>query len=338
MIKNKYKISKYIETCVFFCYNELYNFIYEVFMDKLSKFVSNPIVILVTYILTFIGVILALSQNVILQIVSIGIMTLCIIIGTIFFIRFKCDVAKEKYKIKQNVQKIYFNQADAGIEKTMELVQTMVNNSLSMKQTCFSEDHFKSVCKDICTSIRSILLNVCGIDFSVCIKQIITNELVDCNYSKVSTQTIARSGHKTIERSQNDSIPQQISNNTSFKEILENDRLLVWSSPNLKNTIACYKNLGKEYENPDKNYSNYYNSTLVVPIRIRAKYISPIILKYTNNTKTYNCIAFLCADSPKEFDGNDEAFKLLASKILRACGDALYPLFENKLTKEIESI
>ncbi len=307
-------------------------------MDKLDKFVSSPIVVLITYVLTLAGVILALNNNVILQIISMSVVLLCIIISTIVFIRFRCNVTKEKHKISQNVQKTYFNQADAGVEKTMELVRTTVNNSLSMKQTQFSDDHFKSVCKDICTTIRTVLLNICGIDFSVCIKQILTDELVDCNYSEASTQTIARSGHKMVERSQNDSIPQKISDNTSFSEILDDDRMLGWASPNLNDTVRFYKEIGKEYKNPDKNYNDYYNSTLVVPIRINSRYMSPTILKYTNNTKRHNCIAFLCVDSPKEFDANDEVFKKLAYKTLIACGDALYPLFENKLTKEIESI
>ncbi len=307
-------------------------------MDKLGKFVSHPLVVLFTYILTFIGVILALSNNIVLQIISVGMISICLVTSTIVFACFKCNVKKEKEQITESVKKTYYNQANGGIEKALELVQSIVNNSLSMKQNKFSEDHFKSVCQNICSTVRSALLNISNIDFSVCIKQIITDELVDINYAEASTQTIARSGHRIYERSQNDSLPQKISDNTSFLEILENNRVIGWASPNLNETVKSYKAAGKEYKNPDTNYSDYYNSTLVVPIRICSDYISPKILKYTNNTQLYNCIAFLCVDSPKEFDAEDVAFKVIAYKTLIACGNALYPFFENKLINEIENI
>ncbi len=317
-------------------------------MDKLNKFVTHPVVVLLSFVFTFGGFLLTLSNNIILQCIAVGILVVCTVVITACFIKYRFNIRSEKTKIEKEIrqtfevmiqeeQKSYLAKAYAGMEKTMEFVRTLVDNSLHTKQVAFSEDHFRAVCKNICATVRTILLNVCNIDFSVCIKQIHTEEIIDYDYKNATTQTIARSGHKIVERSQNDSEFQKISDNTSFSDILETNSC--WASPNLEFTASNRSQGGSTYKNPDENYRKYYKSTIVAPIRINSKYISPTITNCTSSAKPerYHYIAFLCVDSPETFELEDPLFTL-ASMILGVCGDALYPLFENKLIKEIENI
>lgn len=306
--------------------------------DALSNIASHPVAVISSYILTTVGFLFSLSDNLILQIVAISIMAICFSILAIAFIRYRLNVKKEKECIKKQFEETYYNNTQSIVSKSSNIIRTVIDNSLNAKNNDITNEHFHSVCENICKSIKMLLLEICNIEFSVCLKQICVDELLTYKYLDASTQTIARCGNKTEEREKNDFTKQPIAANTSFINILNsNDRC--WASHNLNETARVMKKGGSEYKNPDKDYKKYYSSTIVVPIRINAKYLSNTILEYSSaeKPKGFHYIAFLCIDSPETFSPNDKNFNL-ASVVLASCGDALYPLFENKLVKEIDEV
>lgn len=306
--------------------------------DKLNKIASHPALVISSYILTAIGFLISLSDNIVLQIIAIVIMAICFVVLITALIRYRLNVKAEKEYLQKEFEESYYITTQNILNKASNIVRSIVDDSLNVKQNCISDNHFNSICENVCKSISSLLLDTCNIEFSVCLKQICTEELLTYNCEEASTQTIARSGSRTVERQKNDFARQKISENTSFLSILKtNDRC--WASHNLSETAQMMVKTKNEYKNPDKEYANYYSSTIVVPIRIKSKYISPTILEHSSKEKPegFHYIAFLCIDSPKTFLPDDKNFNL-ASIVLASCGDALYPLFENKLVKEIDKV
>lgn len=307
-------------------------------MEKCKQIVTHPITVLLSYIIAVIGLLLALSENLWLQIIATSVVCLCAVLFLIYAIKWNFNYKEEKKRLTEEFQKHYYANADKSIGKASNLIRDIINNSLNAQNIKISDEHFQSACKNICKSISDLLSALCGIEFNVCLKQICVDQLVANSYEDACTQVIARSGDRTGERSRNDHIRQRISENTSFLAIIQtNDRC--WASPNLETTVSDLKRAGAEYRNPDARYEQYYNSTIVSPVRIDHRYVSNAILEYAHieKPKGYHYIAFLCVDSPNTFSENDSRFKL-ASVTLAACGDALYPFFENKLVKEIKEV
>lgn len=306
--------------------------------DALNRIASHPALVISSYILTAVGFLFSLSDNLILQIIAISIMAICFSVLVIAFIRHRLNLKKEIERLEEQFEETYHNNTQNIILKSSNIIRTVVDNSLNVKNNSITNEHFQSICENICKSIKMLLTEICGIEFSVCLKQICVEELLTYQYLDASTQTIARCGNKTEEREKNDFIKQPIAENTSFINILKsNDRC--WASNDLTQTQKAMKKVGGEYKNPDKDYKKYYSSTIVVPIRINSKNLSNTILEYSSSEKPkgFHYIAFLCIDSPERFSPKDKNFNL-ASVVLASCGDALYPLFENKLVKEIDKV
>lgn len=307
-------------------------------MNKLKKIVSHPIVVLLSYILTIAGFFVSLSNNIWLQVIAISAITVCFIVVTVFFIKYQLNLKKEKKRLEKQFTEEYFHDANIIVKDVSAIVKSLVDNSLNIKKKSITEDHFQLICENICKSIGSLLYDFCKIEFSVCLKQICVDELLTNDYTSAKTQTIARNGKRTAEREKNDHMEQSISENTSFLTLLKSHEPF-WASPNLKTTESLLKQGGSEYKNPDKDYKKYYSSTIVAPISINTKYISNTIIEHSSvvSLSRFHCLAFLCIDSPQTFLPNDKRFHL-ASVVLATCGDALYPLFENKLVKEIDKV
>ncbi len=304
-------------------------------MEKIISILNHPSIIILTLLMDAISIVLSFSEGSIYRIICIIIIGIAVLIQSIFFIKFHCNLKKAKQKIKDDIKKEVNENIENTLNEIAEYVKSTVENSLDCKNKLSTEDHFEALCKTNCKAINKILLDICNIDFSVCLKRICVNKVIDFNYTDASTKTIARSGYKSAEREKNDLNSQKIAENTSFLNVLKGN-IRCWASPNLEETENNMKKVGEEYKNPDTEYKNYYNSTIVAPIRISAKKISPKILEFSekSNPEGYHYLAFLCVDSPKKFDINDSNFKF-AMAILPTIGDALYPLFENKLIKTI---
>ena len=307
-------------------------------MERLNKFVTNPIVVLASYVLTVIGFLISLSCNFWLQLVATLIMAVNLFVLLICFIRYKLNIKKAKEQIKNELEIITLKNIESAVDCVSTFVEFNIDNSLYLKNDDVTDDYFQSVCRNVCQHVGTVLSKICGIDFSVCLKKICVDELIDFDYCSACTQTIARSGKQAAERSKDDHMKQKISENTSFLRVLQKN-YRCWASPNLEITENRYNQIGESYLNPDKNYRKYYKSTIVVPIRIKAKRVSQVIVDYSDSKKPegYHYMAFLCVDSPKRFTEDDTDF-LLASTILSTIGDALYPLFENKLVREINKV
>lgn len=307
-------------------------------MGKLNSIVTHPVVVLVSYVLTVIGFVVSLSSCFWLQLIATVVMIVDLLVVMICFIRYRFNIKKTKGQMEKAFELQRQKYIKSVVDSISTFVEFDIDNSLNMKNNDVSDDHFQAICKNTCQQITNMLSKMCGIDFSTCLKQICADELINFDYCNAYTQTIARCGPQSAERSKNDYVKQMISENTSFLKVLQtNDRC--WAAPDLEITEKLYNDMGDSYLNPDKSYKKYYKSTIVVPIRIKSKRLSPVIVEYSSSKKPegYHYIAFLCVDSPKQFDKDDNSF-LLASAILSAIGDALYPLFENKLVREINEV
>ena len=307
-------------------------------MDKLKNFVTHPSTVLVSYIFTTLGFFLSLSNNIVLQIIAMSIMTVCFIISIFYLVKFRLNIKKEKRKLKETLETTYLDNTNQILCEASNLVRSIVDNSLNEKNDSIADQHFRSICENVCNSIGDLLLGICNIEFSVCLKQICVDKLITYDYEDAYTQTIARTGAKSVERARNDFARQPIADNTSFLTILQtNDRC--WASPNLDKTKEILKKANSQYKNPDRDYKKYYCSTIVAPVRINSRFMSNTILQYaqTERPDRFHYMAFLCIDSPQKFSSKNKNFNL-ASLTLSICGDALYPLFENKLTKEIDMV
>lgn len=219
----------------------------------------------------------------------------------------------------------------------LELSENIVGKTLMIqKNKNIDIEFFKSIIRNICSTIRKIVEQITKEKFSVCIKSFSLNDLMETKHSEMSTVTLARDSCDYVNRSYNDDQKQKIMNNTSFKELLEKGDLL-WACPDLTKIDPQYIS-GATYQNPDKEYRKYYNSTIVVPIRMRIENVSKTIINYAYPIDAkYHYLGFLCVDSKKTFQQDQKSFKKLCD-ILVVFGSILYPLLEHYLTNEIERL
>lgn len=307
----------------------------EKIFTKLNGFLSHPVFVLCMNILGIVSFFFAFSDNIVLSVVFASIGSICLLLFVIFAIRYLFMVKKATKEIyDESVQT-----ANSGVGKVRELLRTIIDETLYLRNSVCTDEAFSNACKNICTIIREVLFSICNIRFNVCLKRMCTDTLIDYNCFNASTKAIARCGTNYVERSANDFAEQKISDNTSFEFILNNESESGYAAPNLEKTVAKGLENGNQYKNPDPMFLNYYKSTIVVPVRIKSKYISEERKKLASdiNPNSYNYIAFLCIDSSEIFESDDKIFKL-AFNTLVVCGDALYPLLENKLIKEIEEV
>lgn len=301
------------------------------FTESLGKFVQNPYVVLFTYLLSIVSL-LGVTDNFWLNISIYVFVAVYLITLTIYIIKRYFSVKK----IKSNLTKKFYSDNKDLILMLSEFCSYVVESSLKVKKKKnIDYDYFRNILKNVCSIINKIVFKITGIEFSVCIKIFSQEELLETNYDNMSTITAARESKDYIKRSKLDNQKQLISNNTSFKTILDSGDLL-WSCPDLTqvdpNVIA-----GSSYKNPDNDYRLYYNSTVVVPIRTKIENVDKSIIDYSSNSEFfgYHYLGFLCIDSEDVFNDVEVNNKGLYN-VLILLGVALYPLLENYLVNEIE--
>ena len=303
--------------------------------NKLS-WVNSPFVTLVNIILSISGYITSLfTQSKILGYISLGVLVLYIITITIYVI--SRYFSSKKYK--SNLKEDYNNKEQKIFDYSHQISTQIVECALKVKNQKVRDDaHFQTMIKSLCSNIRYLLNSMVNIELNVCIKKIKTDSLMDSNYIDWKTITVARCCDFDNERSKADTVPQAIIDNTSFKMILTNNSPY-WASPDLKNTKESFKKNCDTYKNPDPNYEDYYNSTIVVPICIKASDVSKKVRKLAENhaNDQHHYLGFLCVDSKQTFNENSMDFKNLI-KLIQIFGSSMYPIFENRLINELISI
>lgn len=300
---------------------------------KLGAIVQNPVVVLLSYIISFASFFVSCNDNIILNSVFHGFIALYLVILTIY-------IAKRYFSIKTFKDNLIFqsyNDSKEIYESLLEFSDDIVDKTLKVqKNKTMESDHFKDIIKNICSIIRRTVKKTTGEDFSVCIKSFSQTELMETDYLNMSTITLARDSDSFVKRSVNDNEKQKIADNTSFTNLLKEGALL-WACPNLK-SIDPQLVAGATYKNPDGEYRKYYNSTVVVPIRTKIENVCQTILEYSNtNNAKYHYLGFLCVDSMQTFQEDQIEFNKLCN-LLVALGPALYPLLENYLKNEIEGL
>lgn len=89
--------------------------------DTLSNIASHPVAVISSYILTTVGFLFSLSDNLILQIVAISIMAICFSILAFAFIRYRLNVKKEKECMKKQFEETYCKNTQNIVSKSSNI-------------------------------------------------------------------------------------------------------------------------------------------------------------------------------------------------------------------------
>lgn len=277
-----------------------------------------------------------------LSIVSINIIWL-----SIRFFKFLRDSAisqkelEEYYNslLNENIQ-VYYNQHKLCCEK----IHTFLHN---IRDYCgdyskCEDQMLEQICVNTCSYIENIFTSLWQNNkVSVCIKKIVTDNIMNNNFEEWGVATIARSAGTKQDRYQLYSETPLISENSDFKIII---------SPKYKDSVFSCLDLtkvdeefidkyGEKYKNSTLNYLDKYKSTIVAPIRIKINKANPIIKPICNKDHQYHLVGFLCIDTEDIFKGDSILFNS-GIELAKGFADALYKLFENNIIihKERESL
>ena len=301
----------------------------------LKKVVNSPWFAVSSFVISLVGLIVSIVQNnIVLQIIlSVFFVSYLIVVSTVIINRFL-----NINKIQSKLEKQYLQRLDSDIAFVSQLIKDEISSVSVLRKSSKDEDNFfSSIMKNNCEIIQKAIREVFSLKFDVCVKSMCVDTVVDSDVSTWKTLTIARASENYTKRIKHDDDRQAISNNTSFLSIIakNNDS---WAAYNIKEIINSLKEIGEEYKNPDKDYENYYKSTIVVPIRKKAKDFSNQEIKdlKIDESCSYHYLGFLCIDSMQIFDKNDETFKRLINFII-PIGEFLYNLYFEKLLNEIRT-
>lgn len=308
-------------------------------MKKVSfaKIISNPFVILGSYIVSALSLVISLcvGNKIVTYIVS-GCLGAYIIAITIYIIKVYFSINRYKRNLKEK----YDIEAKKTTDDLINYTATVLDDIKNSTFCSLSKDR-KDIKRDLdslCAQLVKLFKLFLGKN-AVCIKIICTDSLVNIDYDKWSTQTIARDCEEDlVERREHDDVTQRLDENTSFYEIIKKAENC-WASANLVKTKHKYEKGKMSYKNPDRNYLRYYKSTIVVPIYSQSNYMANEIREYIQNSATgvaIHVLGFLCIDSKNVFDNkNSQHIFETATKIAKIIGRTLYPVFENILIHEI---
>lgn len=144
----------------------------------------------------------------------------------------------------------------------------------------------------------------------------ITNDL--------KVRTLCRSSNQCQERVANDK-PSKIIDNTDFYEIVKNSRPHFAANNLKKHSEKIKETTGEPYKNSNSNWNDYYSAAIVVPIRIRRKYIDN-----SYDDDGYDIVGFLCVDSKSVSAFRDREMKAYIN-FVKSFADCLYKYFDRFL-------
>ena len=304
----------------------------------IEKINNHPWVVFGLNILSVLGFIISIAvENTVVKIVACCVFGLAAVIIAVLYLSRKYSAEKTKAELYNT-----FNENRQNTSITInDLVGHLTALGLQIKSTKqMSVQAYENICRSICQEIRNTLKTIYGENMNVCIKMIATDSVMDKDYTGWKTRTLARDCDKYSERTKRDNIQQDVCNNTSFLELLDPKRGdVVFSSPNIKDTVRKYKEANIEYRNPNTDYEKFYTSTIVCPIACETKYVSPTIVacaeQMGNRDSKYHVLGFLCIDSEHDFSNERTPFIALTYDC-RSIGTALYAMFENRIINEID--
>ncbi len=137
--------------------------------------------------------------------------------------------------------------------------------------------------------------------------------------------TLCRSSNQDQERIVRDK-PSKIIENSDFYEIVKNSRPH-FAASDLNDHSKKMKELTEEpYKNSSSTWNDFYSATIVVPIRIKRKFIDYNF----DGDNSYDIVGFLCVDSKSTSAFRDSDIKAHIN-IVKSFADCLYKYFDRFL-------
>jgi hypothetical protein len=138
---------------------------------------------------------------------------------------------------------------------------------------------------------------------------------------KLEVTTLCRSFNQPKARIDNDR-PSKIIDNTDFLNIFKDSKPHFYATDLRKHSVEIKRTTGSPYQNSNLNWSDQYLSTIVVPIRIKRKYIEP---DYGGDG--FEIFGFLCVDSKSTSAFQDDDIQHYIN-LVKAFADCLYKFFD----------
>lgn len=197
-------------------------------------------------------------------------------------------------------------------------------------------DKYQNLCDYLAEFYKTLFSEYLGDNtVSVCIKLVQTEMIFDEAYMNWAMETIARSASTIQKRSNIDDKPVKISENTDFQVILsdayKDELFAICDMRNIKEDFL--HTYGIKYENSrGEDFLDYYQSTIVLPIKTDGKYIAKELMSGEVQGKRSFVLGFLCIDSMKAFETEEEKnIFSVGIEYTKSFADTLYPLFEKIL-------
>jgi len=291
--------------------------------EFLNRLNNNPIIVTFTIIITFADFFVLLIGNNVIQIIA------AVIFVAVVAILLQRFFAYKKLKIK-TFDKLCeaINTYNVGYKECFE----QINDGTITKVT-----HLNAALTKLTDCIEKITDSVLDCPVCICIKLVDPEKLTDADYKKWQLITIARSSSTKSIRKQRDATPDIVEDNTDFCSILDKNASLNndfdgvngFISYDLDKTKEEMKRCGGKYRNSHEDFE--YKSTIVYPIQFESQLLpKQIIRSLFGNTSPNNTFitGFLCLDTEKKFENEDESFEKAALLLWHFCQN-LSPLFWN---------
>lgn len=272
---------------------------------KISK-VGVTIAAIVDFIANVVGVITTINISAqtggIIIVIALSAFAVGILIILIDYLR--VEKAVRLYKKCINSKHIEISSDFHHIIHTVRnITQSVANNdyktAVELKKS-FEEDQ-----RNLCTKVEEMYKKLFDRPTSVCIKMINTDDIASENYKDWKIVTFARgfnsSGAVKGDRGKNDHKIVYVKENSDFLIIIEGI-IDYFVSEDMSNIRDYFKETYQvDYlnsrENNEKNskekekFSDYYNATIVIPIRIEQNYHS----LFDSNCKNYHLLGFFAS-------------------------------------------
>lgn len=248
----------------------------------------------------------------------------------------------------------YRNLANDRMKITSETYHNLLHNARNVYFHVMHQHKTKQLTVSLLTDtykaeLQNVLDSLCGImesftkrDISACIKlieysnqtrrtgrnrdEVVSNDIRLSTFCRSTNSDSGRSEYEVANKR-----PIVLKENTDFFEIIstENTKNYFYQGNLPKYADELHK-LGKAYNNTNPDWSRYYRSTIVVPIRIEFK-----LLYHQKKNDAYHVIGFLCVDSmyTDAFTSKQERYNV---EVARSFADIVYVLlsqYRHYLTK-----
>ena len=309
-------------------------------MANRYKDFSNTIILIIDFIANIVGIVTSLhiSKCIGLVIIVLSIIALIIWISIIILNIFKASKAISIYKSKTiekniNIVAILHNILHFIRDSSSNIEFQSINNVETL------DNFFRQLEINMCTNIESMYKQIWNKETCVCIKLLSVDDLYNSDYKSWKLYTFARGNSvkniKQSGRTRDDNYPVFITDNTDFEIIVEGviDYFVCENMVDINNYFK--KTYNREYHNTRNkkgDITKYYNSTIVLPIRIETKQRK---LK-NGNCINYHLLGFLCIDTLEPFNKNDKEEFYLGVEYAKAIVDSMYHQILNYFHSRID--